>query len=361
MRMRGIGLCAALLAAALCFAGCGGSGAVPHDNSDVKVGVAMPTRTLQRWNQDGAHLEIELRAQDFDADVEFAGGDAAKQAAQIAHMVDGGCRVLIVAAVDGAGLSSVLEQAKAKGVTVIAYDRLLMDTDAVDYYVTFDSFLIGRMQGQAIADGLGLADGDRPYTLEIATGPADDSNVKALFAGAMEVLQPYIDKGQLVVRSGETSAAQCATPGWASLMARERMAGILTRCYADAPPDAVLCANDSIALGVLEALKDDGCGTPERPLPLITGQDADIPNVKAMIAGEQTMSVFKDTRLLAAAAVKMAAAVGRKEAPEINSTKDFNNGRKTVPAHVLTGQLVEASNYKELLVDSGYYSAAELQ
>ena len=359
--MRRVFICVLALLALFSLGGCGGADVVPRDNSGVKVGVAMPSEVLQRWNQDGANLEMELRAKDFDVDVQFADYDAARQAAQIAHMIDRGCKVLIVAAVDSDALAPVLERAKGEGVTIIAYDRLLMNTDAVDYYATFDSAAIGRMQAEAIVAGLRAADAKEPLRLEIAAGPMNDSNTAALFAGAMDVLRPYIDSGRIVVPSGDVSAAQCATPGWASLMARERMAALLARCYTDTRPDAVLCANDSIALGVLEALKNDGYGTPERPLPLITGQDADVPNVRAIIAGEQTMTVFKDTRRLAAETARMVEAIARDESPAIGSTKEFDNGKKPVPAHVLTGACVDAANYKELLIDSGYYSPGDVE
>jgi len=359
MRLGKFLICASLCAAALGIAGCGGADVVPRDNSGTKVGVAMPAQQLLRWNRDGAYLETELRARDFDVDIMFADNDAGKQQTQLERMIGEGCKVIVVSAVDGDTLRPALERAKAAGITVLAYDRLLMGTDAVDYYATFDSYDVGRMQAQTIVDRLGLAEG-KSGTLEIAAGPTEDSNAKVLYAGAMDVLKPYIEKGQLTIRSGQSSAAQCATPGWATLMAKERMTGILKQ-YEDGKLDAVLAANDSIALGVLAALKDAGYGSAARPMPVLTGQDADLPNVQALIAHEQTMSVFKDTRRLALETAKMVEAIAGKKAPEINDMQNFMNGKKVVPAHVLKGTRVDASNYKSVLVDSGYYSTVDIE
>ena len=358
MRMGRIFFYAVLVAAILSLAGCGGTDVVPRDNSGTKVGVAMPAQQLLRWNRDGAYLETELRGRDFDVDIMFADNDAEKQKTQLEQMIGEGCKVLVIAAVDGDVIRPVIERAQQAGVTVIAYDRLIMNTDAVNYYATFDSYAVGQLQAQTIVDQLGLAEG-KQGTLEIAAGPMEDSNAKVLYAGAMDVLKPYIDKGQLTIRSGQRLQEQCATPGWATLMAKERMAGLLKQ-YETGSLDAVLSANDSIALGVLAALKDAGYGSAARPMPVLTGQDADLPNVQALIAGEQTMSVFKDTRLLALETAKMVEAIAGKQQPEINDTQNFMNGKKVVPAHVLKGTLVDASNYKSVLVDSGYYSTVDI-
>ena len=359
MRMGRIFFYAGIVAAILSLAGCGGTDVVPRDNSGTKVGVAMPAQQLLRWNRDGAYLETELRGRDFDVDIMFADNDAEKQKMQLEQMIGEGCKVLVIAAVDGDVLRPVIERAQQAGVTVIAYDRLLMGTDAVDYYVTFDSYAVGQIQAQTIVDRLGLAEG-KTGTLEVAAGPMEDSNAKVLYAGAMDVLKPYIDKGQLTIRSGQRSQEQCATPGWATLMAKERMTALLKQYEGDENLDAVLAANDSIALGVLTALKDAGYGSAAHPMPVPTGQDADLPNVQALIAGEQTMSVFKDTRRLALETAKMVEAIAGKQQPEINDTQNFMNGKKVVPAHVLKGTLVDASNYKSVLVDSGYYSTVDI-
>ena len=344
------------------FAGCGGSDkAASGDTKGVKVGVSMPTKSLQRWNQDGANMEKKLREKGYDVDLQFAENKVETQVSQIENMITKGCKVIVVGSIDGSALSSVLNEAKSAGVSVIAYDRLIMNTDAVSYYATFDNYLVGKIQGQYIADRLGLAEGKGPFNLELSTGPMDDNNVNFFFGGAMDVLKPYIDKGQFVVRSGQMTREQCATPNWDEAKAQERMDNILTTYYTGAKLDAVLCSNDSVSLGVQSALKSAGYNTPDRPLPIITGQDANLPNVKAIVAGEQSMSVFKDTRALADEVVKMVDAILANHEPEVNNTKDYNNGVKVVPSYLLEPKFVDKSNYKQLLIDSGYYTEAELQ
>ena len=306
-------------------------------------------------------MEKKLREKGYDVDLQFAENKVETQVSQIENMITKGCKVIVVGSIDGSALSSVLNEAKSAGVSVIAYDRLIMNTDAVSYYATFDNYLVGKIQGQYIADRLGLAEGKGPFNLELSTGPMDDNNVNFFFGGAMDVLKPYIDKGQLVVRSGQMTREQCATPNWDEAKAQERMDNILTTYYTGAKLDAVLCSNDSVSLGVQSALKSAGYNTPDRPLPIITGQDANLPNVKAIVAGEQSMSVFKDTRALADEVVKMVDAILANHEPEVNNTKDYNNGVKVVPSYLLEPKFVDKSNYKQLLIDSGYYTEAELQ
>lgn len=348
---------------ALAMAGCGasdgGSSSAGSDHKGVKVGVSMPTKSLQRWNQDGANMEAKLKAEGYDVDLQFAENKIETQVSQIENMVTKGCKVIVVGAIDGSSLSSVLEEAKAAGVKVIAYDRLIMNTDAVSYYATFDNYGVGRIQGEYIADKLGLKDGKGPYNFEITTGPLDDNNVVFFFGGAMDVLKPYIDKGQLVVRSGQMTREQCATPNWDEAKSQERMDNILTTYYTGAKLDAVLCSNDSVSLGVQSALKSAGYAAGS--MPVITGQDANLPNVKAIISGEQSMSVFKDTRALAEQVVKMVNAIVAGSEPEINDTKSYDNGVKVVPTYLLQPQFVDKSNYKALLIDSGYYKESEVQ
>lgn len=357
-------LCLSLLLA-VSLAGCGGGGSADNSGSGVashkgvKVGVSMPTKSLQRWNQDGANMEKKLKEQGYDVDLQFAENKIETQVSQIENMVTKGCKVIVVGAIDGGSLSSVLDEAKAAGCQVIAYDRLIMNTDAVSYYATFDNYGVGKIQGQYIEEKLGLKEGKGPYNFEITTGPLDDNNVAFFFKGAMDVLQPYIDHGQLVVRSGQTTREQCATPSWDEAKAQERMDNILTTYYTDAKIDAVLCSNDSTSLGVQSALKSAGYGAGH--MPLITGQDANLPNVKAIINGEQSMSVFKDTRALADQVVKMVNALVEGSEPEVNDTKSYNNGVKVVPSYLLQPQFVDQSNYKKLLIDSGYYKESELQ
>ena len=350
---------------AMILAGCGGKqaagdGGGAGSGKGMKVGVSMPTKSLQRWNQDGANLEKKLKDKGYEVDLQFAENKVEMQVSQIENMITKGSKVVVVAAIDGGSLSAVLEEAKSAGVSVISYDRLIMNTDAVNCYATFDNYGVGKIQGQYIEEKLGLKEGKGPYNFEITTGPLDDNNVIFYFGGAMDILKPYIDNGQLVVRSGQATREQCATLNWDEAKAQERMDNILTTHYTEAHVDVVLCSNDSTSLGVQSALKPAGYGTAGKPMPLVTGQDANLPNIKAIISGEQSMSVFKDTRALAGQVVKMIDAMAAGKEPEVNDTKSYDNGKKVVPSYLLPPKFVDKSNYKELLIDSGYYNEAEL-
>lgn len=335
--------------------------AAESSGKKVLVGVSMPTKSLQRWNQDGANMKKLLEEKGYEVELQYAENKVDSQISQIENMITKGAKVLVVAAIDGSALTTVLDSAKQDGIPVIAYDRLIMNTDAIDYYATFDNYLVGKLQGQYIVDALDLENNDGPFNLEITTGPLDDNNVNFFFSGAMDVLQPYIDNGKLVVQSGQTSKEQCATPNWDEQEAQTRMDNILTANYTDKNVDAVLCSNDSVSLGCQSALKSAGYGTADKPMPIITGQDANLSNVKAIIQGDQSMSVFKDTRALAAQVVEMVDAVlSGKEAP-VNDTETYNNGVKVVPSYLLEPKFVDINNYQELLIDTGYYSTDDLK
>lgn len=327
----------------------------------LKVGVSMPTKSLQRWNQDGSNMESALKKMGYEVDLQYAENKVEAQVSQIENMVTKGAKVIVVASIDGSALSSVLDDAKTAGVSIIAYDRLIMNTDAVSYYATFDNYSVGQIQGQYIEDKLGLKEGKGPFNFEIATGPLDDNNVVYFFGGAMDVLQPYIDKGTLIVKSGQITREQCATPNWEESKAQERMDNIITANYTTDKIDAVLCSNDSTSLGVQSALKSAGYGSVDKPMPIVTGQDANIANVKAIVAGEQSMSVFKDTRALADKVVEMVDAIVKGTEPEVNDTETYDNGVKVVPSYLLKPEFVDLSNYKPLLIDSEYYSETDLK
>jgi putative multiple sugar transport system substrate-binding protein len=353
---------------AVVMAGCGGqkdagagSGSGSGNGKGIKVGVSMPTKSLQRWNQDGANMEAKLKEKGYDVDLQFAENKVEMQVSQIENMITKGAKVIIVGAIDGGSLSSVLDEAKSAGCKVISYDRLIMNTDAVSYYATFDNYGVGKIQGEYIETKLGLKEGKGPYNLEIATGPLDDNNVVFFYKGAMDVLQPYITSGKLVVKSGQTTREQCATPNWDEAKAQERMDNVITSNYTSDKIDAVLCSNDSVSLGVQSALKSAGYGSADKPMPIVTGQDANISNVKAILAGEQSMSVFKDTRALADQVVKMVEAIVEGKEPEVNDTTTYNNGKKVIPSYLLQPQFVDKSNYKKLLIESNYYKESELQ
>lgn len=331
------------------------------NTSDILIGVSMPTKSLQRWNQDGANMQKKLEEKGYQVQLEYAENKVDTQISQIENMITKGAKVIVVASIDGGALSTVLDSAKTDGISVISYDRLILNTDAIDYYATFDNKLVGKIQGEYIVKALDLENQKGPFNIELATGPLDDNNVNFFFGGAMEVLQPYIDKGVLVVQSGQTSKEQCATPNWDEQEAQTRMDNILTAHYSNQKVDAVLCSNDSVSLGVQSALKSSGYGTQDKPMPVITGQDANLANMKAILAGDQSMSVFKDTRALADKVVEMIEAItSGKEAP-VNDNETYNNGVKVVPSFLLEPVAVDNSNYKELLIDSGYYQESDLK
>jgi putative multiple sugar transport system substrate-binding protein len=326
------------------------------------IGVAMPTKSLQRWNQDGDNMKKQLEAKGYQVELQYAENDVNTQVNQIENMITKGVKVLVIASIDGSALTDVLAKANEAGIKVVAYDRLIMNSPNVDYYATFDNFKVGVIQAQYVEEKLGLKEGKGPYHIELFGGAPDDNNAKFFNAGEMSVLQPYIDKGQLIVKSGQTDFAKIAIQAWKSENAQARMDNLLTAYYADGTKlDAVVSPNDSLAIGIIAALKNVGYGSADKPFPIITGQDCDKPNVIAMINGEQSMSVFKDTRTLAAKVVEMVDALLQgKEAP-VNDTKTYDNGVKVVPSFLCDPVYADKNNYKELLIDSGYYTETDLQ
>lgn len=323
-----------------------------------KIGVAMPTQDLQRWNQDGSNMKAELEAKGYEVDLQYAGNDSATQASQIENMIANGDQLLVVASIDGDSLGTVLAQAKEANIPVIAYDRLIMNTDAISYYATFDNYLVGKTQGEYLVDALDLENADGPFNLEIITGDPGDNNVNFFYGGAMDVLQPYIDAGKLVVPSGQIAKEEVATANWATDAAQSRFENILSSNYADGTNlDAVLASNDSTALGVENALAANYTGE----YPIITGQDCDIANVANIVAGKQAMSVFKDTRALASAVVDMVDAIMKGEEPEVNDTESYDNGTGVIPTYLCDPVVVTVDNYKEMLIDSGYYTEDQIQ
>jgi putative multiple sugar transport system substrate-binding protein len=332
------------------------------NGKDVLIGVSMPTQSLQRWNQDGANLKAQLEAKGYKVDLQYANNDVNTQIQQIENMILKGSKVLVIAAIDGSALTDVLKKAADNGIKVIAYDRLIMQSEHVDYYATFDNFKVGVIQGQYIEEKLGLKDGKGPYNIEIFAGSPDDNNATFFYNGAMSVLKPYIDNGQLVVVSGQKDFVTVAIQGWDSAKAQARMDNLITAYYAGGTKlDAVLSPNDSLAIGIIASLKNAGYGTPDKPYPILTGQDCDKPNVIAMINGQQSMSVFKDTRVLAAKVVEMIEAIIQGKEVPVNDTKTYHNGVKVVPSFLCDPVYVDVNNYKEILLDSGYYTEADLK
>jgi putative multiple sugar transport system substrate-binding protein len=323
-----------------------------------KVGVAMPTKDLQRWNQDGANMEEQLKAAGYEVDLQYASNDIATQVSQIENMISSGAQVLVIASIDGDSLGTVLAQAKEAGISVIAYDRLIMNSDAVSYYATFDNYMVGTKQGEYIRDQLDLDNAAGPFNIEIFTGDPGDNNARFFYGGAMDVLNKYIDEGKLVVQSGQKDFDNVATANWSTENAQSRMDAIISANYANGTKlDAVLCSNDSTALGVTNSLEANYTGD----WPIITGQDCDVANVKNMIAGKQSMSIFKDTRTLAAKTVEMVDAIMKGTDAPVNDTSTYDNGTGVIPSYLCEPVFADVNNYKELLIDSGYYKESDLQ
>ena len=321
------------------------------------VGVSMPTQDLQRWNQDGANMEKQLKEAGYEVELLYAANDIPTQVSQVETMIADGCEVLVIASIDGDSLGTVLAQAKEAGIPVIAYDRLIMNSDAVTYYATFDNWLVGVKQGEFIRDALDLDNADGPFNIEFITGDPGDNNINFFFDGAMSILTPYLESGKLVCPSGQTEKAVVATANWATDAAQARFENILSSYYADGTKlDAVLCSNDSTSLGVQNALKANYTGE----WPVLTGQDCDILSTISMLEGTQSMSVFKDTRTLAAQVVTMVTAILEGTEPEINDTETYDNGTGIIPSFLCEPVACTPDMIQELLVDSGYYTAAEL-
>lgn len=336
-------------------------GGCSKDSGKKKIGVSMPTQSLQRWNQDGAYLKEKLEKAGYEVELQYANNDITQQVSQIENMITSKCEVLIIAAVDGDSLVNVLADAKEEGIPVIAYDRLIMKTDAVSYYATFDNYMVGTIQGEFIESALDLKNAAGPFNMEVFAGSPDDNNARFFYQGAYDVLSPYIDAGKLVVVSGQKDFETCAIPAWEAETAQNRMDDLLTAHYATGTQlDVVLSPNDSIAIGIANAL-DNSDYTPGEDWPIITGQDCDIPNMKNIIAGKQSMSIFKDTRTLADQTVAMVNAIVDKKEVPVNDTETYDNGIKVVPTFLCEPVFGDINNYQKLLIDSGYYTEDQLK
>ncbi|WP_285037394.1 MULTISPECIES: multiple monosaccharide ABC transporter substrate-binding protein [unclassified Plantibacter] len=355
------------------LAGCSGgaSGGSGGGEGDGKlVGVAMPTKSSERWIQDGNAVKEQLEKEGFKVDLQYAEDDIPTQVSQIENMITKGASVLIIASIDGTTLTSVLQEAKDGDIPVIAYDRLIRDSENVDYYASFDNYKVGVQQANSVLNGLGLVDLEGkptegapagPFNIEMFAGSPDDNNATFFWDGAQDTLKPFIDAGTLTVASGQTSFEQAATLRWDGETAQKRMENILTSTYSDGSKvNAVLSPYDGISRGIISALTDAGYSVGDG-WPVISGQDAELDSVKAIESGEQYATIFKDTRQLASEAVKMAVAVLNGEKPEVNNTEDYDNGKKVVPSFLLESQIVVKDNIQEVLVDSGYWTEDEIK
>ncbi|QBP74380.1 sugar ABC transporter substrate-binding protein [Herbaspirillum huttiense] len=325
------------------------------------VGVAMPTKSSARWIADGNNMVKVLKEKGYQTDLQYAEDDIPNQLSQIENMLTKGAKVLVIAAIDGTTLTDVLQKAADKGVKVIAYDRLIRGSKNVDYYATFDNFQVGVLQAQSLEKALGLKEGKGPFNIELFGGSSDDNNAFFFYNGAMSVLKPYIDSGKLVVRSKQMGMDKVATLRWDPATAQARMDNLLSAFYTNAKVNAVLSPYDGLSIGILSSLRGVGYGSPQQPFPYVSGQDAEVPSVKSIIRGEQYSTIFKDTRELAKVTVGMVDAVLGGKQPQINDTKTYNNGVKVVPSYLLKPVVVDKSNWKEILVGSGYYTEAQLK
>ncbi|MFH8607406.1 multiple monosaccharide ABC transporter substrate-binding protein [Streptomyces sp. NPDC018029] len=341
----------------------GGSRYKPDAGKGATIGLAMPTKASERWIADGKNMAEQFRKAGYKTDLQYGDDKVENQVAQLENMITKGRSLLVVAAIDGSALTDVLQRAHDAGIPVISYDRLILGTKNVDYYASFDNERVGRLEAQYIVDKLKLgkpAKGGDSYNIELFAGSPDDNNTKYFWNGAMKVLQPYFKTGQLTVRSKQTRMNQATTLRWDGGTAQKRMDDLISKNYGSERVDAVLSPYDGISLGIISALKSAGYGSKSQPLPVITGQDAELASVKSIIRGEQTQTVFKDTRKLAAQTVAMGDAVLNDKKPKVNDTKNYHNGKKTVPSYLLDPVSIDKSN-TQLLVKEGYFTAGQLK
>jgi putative multiple sugar transport system substrate-binding protein len=325
------------------------------------VGISMPTKSSTRWISDGESMVKEFQAMGYETDLQFAEDDIPNQLAQIENMVTKGAKVLIVAAIDGTTLSDILKKAHEAGAKVIAYDRLIRDSENVDYYSTFDNFKVGVLQAESLVAGLKERyPGVKPWNVELFGGSPDDNNAFFFYDGAMSVLQPMIDSGDIVIPSGQMGMDKVGTLRWDGAVAQARMDNLLSANYTDKKVHGVLAPYDGLSRGIISSLKGVGYA-PGAEMPIVTGQDAEVASVKGMMTDEQYSTVFKDTRELAKVTAQMVDAAMQGKEPPINDTKTYNNGVKVVPSNLLVPHSVGKGDIQKLLVESGYIKADELQ
>ena len=333
------------------------------------IGVTMPTKSSERWISDGDNLKKQLEALGYKVDLQYAQDDIPAQVNQLDNQITRGAKLLIIASIDGTAITTQLQSAADNKIPVIAYDRLIRNSPNVNYYATFDNFKVGVQQATSLlvglkvlnADGSKVAGAKKGLNVELFAGSPDDNNATFFFNGAMSVLKPFLDDGTIVVKSKQTDFKTVAILRWQPKVAQDRMENLLTSTYrGGAKVDGVLSPYDGLSIGILSALKSNGYGTAGQPYPIVTGQDAEQASVKSIIAGEQYSTIYKDTRELAKTTVTMADAVLKGQTPQTNNTTDYNNGVKVVPSMLLESVIVDKTNYEKELIDTGYYTKADL-
>lgn len=330
---------------------------------ECNVGISMPTRSLERWINDGEGLQALLEEDGCTVDLQYADNETDQQISQIQNQIANGAKILVIAAIDGTTLGPVLEEAKANDAVVIAYDRLILDSPNVDYYFTFDNYSVGTLQGKFIEEQLGLADGEGPYNFEPFAGSPDDNNARFFFAGAWDVLSPYVESGQLVTLSGKAPATvddwkSIGILGWGSDDAQAEMDNRISSFYTSEKIDVVLSPNDSLAQGIAQSLLTNGYTAED--FPVLTGQDGDKASVINILAGTQSMTVWKDTRLLGERVQMAIASIVAGEEPEVNDTETYDNGQKVVPSYLITPEVVTEDLVQSKLIDSGFLKAEDV-
>lgn len=325
------------------------------------IGIAMPTKSSARWISDGNSMVEQFEAAGYTVDLQYAEDDIPNQLNQIENMITKGVDVLVIAAIDGTTLSNALENAYFAGIKTIAYDRLIRDSEYVDYYATFDNFKVGVQQATSLVDGMKVRFADvKPWNVELFGGSPDDNNAYFFYNGAMSVLQPLIDDGSIAIVSGQMGMDTVGTLRWDGAVAQARMDNLLSAHYTNATVQGVLSPYDGLSIGILSSLKGVGYGSGGQKMPIVTGQDAELQSIKSIIAGEQYSTVFKDTRELARVTVGMVDALLQGGEPEINDTTTYDNGVKVVPSYLLEPVSVDVTNYEEVVIGSGYYSPGDL-
>ncbi|MBC9245282.1 sugar-binding protein [Paracoccus sp. 11-3] len=326
------------------------------------VGISMPTKSSARWIDDGNNMVKQFQEAGYDTDLQYAEDDIPNQLAQVENMITKGVDVLVIAAIDGTTLSNALANAKAADIKIIAYDRLIRDTPDVDYYATFDNFKVGVEQANTLVAGLKERFPDtKPWNVELFGGSPDDNNAYFFYDGAMSVLQPLIDDGSVVIPSGQMGMDTVGTLRWDPATAQARMDNILSANYTDKQVQAVLSPYDGLSIGILSSLKGVGYGSGDMPMPIVSGQDAEVQSVKSIRADEQYATIFKDTRELAKVTVGMVDAMLKGGEPEINDTETYDNGVKVVPSYLLQPVPVTKGDIESVLIGSGYYTEDQLK
>lgn len=326
------------------------------DKRQQTIGISMPTKSSARWIADGNSMVEQFQAAGYQTDLQYAEDDIPNQLAQIENMITKGVDVLVIAAIDGTTLSNALENAYYSKIPVIAYDRLIKDSEHVNYYATFDNFKVGVQQATSLVQGLRERFGEGPYNVELFGGSPDDNNAYFFFDGAMSVLQPLIDEGKINVVSGQMDMKKVGTLRWDGAVAQARMDNLLSAFYTEKPVHGVLSPYDGLSIGILSSLKGVGYGSGDLKMPVVTGQDSELPSIKSILSDQQYSTIFKDTRELARVTVAMVNAIVNNREPEINDDQTYDNGKKVVPAYLVEPVAVDKSNWEAILIGSGYYN-----